>query len=283
MNFIEAKEVEKVVAGLCVKANTFLRPDVLQSIKKAYQKEKNGSLSREMLGILIKNAEIAGKSGLAICQDTGMVAVFVEMGRNAAIKNGDLMKAVNKGVAKAYRDKYFRKSVVGDPVLRKNTGTNTPAVIHIGINEGSSIKISVMAKGFGSENKSRMVMLDPTAGVERIEDFCVETVKKAGPDACPPYILGIGIGGTQEECALLAKKALLRPITKPNRLKHIARLEREIMDKANALKIGVMGLRGASTVIGVNIETGPTHIAGLPVAVNVSCHALRSASAVIGK
>ncbi|MBF0494089.1 MAG: fumarate hydratase [Candidatus Omnitrophica bacterium] len=192
-----------------------------------------------------------------------------------------MKKAVNDGVKTAYAEGYFRKSVVADPIKRKNTGTNTPCVIHFDFIAGDKIKISVLPKGFGAENKGRISMMNPTAGGGEIIDFCVETIKRAGCDACPPYVVGVGIGGTIEECALLAKEALLRPINKRNTEKHIASIEKEIFKKANGLKIGVMGLGGNSTVLGVNIETGPTHIAGLPVAVNLSCHAMRSASGVV--
>lgn len=277
---IEAKVIEDTVKALCIEANTVLRPDVLEAIKDLYQKEKN-NISKDMLKILIENAEIAQKEKIAICQDTGMVTVFIDIGEDAVIQGGGVTDAVNRGIEAAYREGYFRKSVVKSPVLRKNTGTNTPGVLHLGIAGGDKVTISVMPKGFGSENKSRMAMLDPTSGPERIVDFCVETVKTAGPDACPPYILGVGLGGTMEECALLAKKALLRPVNESNPEPHIAELERDIKGKTNALGIGIMGLGGRSTVLGVNVEEYPTHIAGLPVVINLSCHALRSAAKVI--
>ena len=265
---------------LCIKANTVLRVDVLEGLKGAYEKEKGGTASKEMLGILLENAEIAKKESLPLCQDTGLAAVFVELGSDVVV-DGNIIDAVNEGIEKAYREGNFRKSVVDDPIIRKNTGTNTPGVIHVDIVKGDKLKISVMPKGFGSENKSRMVMLNPTSTDEDVIAFCVETVKKAGPDACPPYVLGIGIGGTMDQCALMAKKALLRPLHSSNPKSHINEIETKIEERSNALKIGVMGLGGESTVLGVNIEEVPTHIAGLPVAVNVACHALRSASAEI--
>lgn len=278
---IKSVEIENKVKDLCIEANTVLRPDVLRALETFYDQAGDGSLSREMLKVLIENAALAEKERIPLCQDTGMVVVFIELGRDVAISGGDLTEAVNKGVEKAYVEGLFRKSVVEGPIIRKNTGSNTPAVMHVEIVEGDKMTISVMPKGFGSENKSRMAMLNPTCNTEEIAEFCVETVKMAGPDACPPYVLGIGIGGTMDSCALLAKKALLRPIDEPSPEAHIAKLERMIAEKANALDIGIMGLGGKTTVMGVNIEEMPTHIAGCPVAVNICCHALRSASATI--
>lgn len=281
VRFIKAQEVRDTVKRLCIEANTVLRPDVLDAIKDLHKKEKQGSVSKDMLEILVKNAEMAASKKAAICQDTGMVTVFVDMGRHVIVDDENIEKAINMGIEDAYSEGYFRKSVVEDPLLRKNTGTNTPGVVHFRITDGDRLRISVMPKGFGSENKSRSMMFDPTVRQEEIVDFCVETVKMAGPDACPPYVLGIGMGGTMEECALLAKKALLRPINEKSRKPHIAELEEKIKEKVQALKIGVMGLGGKSTVLGVSIEDYPTHIAGLPVVVNVCCHALRSATAEI--
>jgi len=272
--------IKNTVKGLCIEANTVLRLDVLEAIKDLNSREEKVS-AKNMLGVLIDNAELARKEKLPLCQDTGLVTVFMDIGEEVDIAGGNIIEAVNKGVEEAYAEGCFRKSVVNDPLLRRNTGTNTPAVVHIDIVKGNSIKVSVMPKGFGSENKGRMIMLDPTAGREEIINFCVETVKIAGPDACPPYVLGIGLGGTAEECVFLAKKALLRSVNSNNPKPHIADLEREIKEKVGALEIGVMGLGGISTVMGVVIETAPTHIAGLPLAVNVSCHAVRSASKII--
>ena len=277
---VKAKDIERIVDELCIKANIALRSDVLQGLRCAYEKEKESTVSKEMLGILLENAKVAEKEQLPLCQDTGLAAIFVELGSDVVI-DGYLVDAVNRGIEKAYKEGNFRKSVVDDPITRKNTYTNTPGVIHIDIVKGDKVKISVMPKGFGSENKSRMIMLDPTSTDEDIISFCVDTVKKAGPDACPPYVLGIGIGGTMEQCTLMAKKALLRSLNSSNPKSHICDLEKKIEERSNALKIGVMGLGGMSTVLGVNIEEVPTHIAGLPVAVNVACHALRSASAEI--
>ena len=278
---VKEDSIIRTVRGLFIKANNVLRPDVLSALEAAGRREKAGTVSAKMMAALIENARIAKEESIPICQDTGMAAVFLEIGVDADTAGVDIVSAVNRGVARAYKEGFLRKSVVKDPLLRGNTGDNTPAMVHIDMVKGNRINIHVMPKGFGSENKTRLAMLNPTAGDGKIIDLCVETVRMAGPDACPPYVLGIGIGGTAEICALLAKKALLRPINKRNKQKHLAKLEREIAAKANRLGIGVMGLGGKTTVLGVNIEACPTHIAGLPVAVSVSCHALRSASAVI--
>lgn len=278
---IKSQDIEKVVSGLCVKANTILREDVLEKLQECYKNQNQESLAKKMLGVLIENAKIAREKTLPLCQDTGMVAVFVEIGKDVIVTGAGLVKAINNGIEKAYKENYFRKSVVEDPILRNNTGTNTPAIVHTDIVDGGKIAISIMPKGFGSENKSRICMLNPTSPPEKIVDFCVDALRIAGADACPPYILGVGIGGTVELCTYLAKKALLRRITESNPKPHIAELEDKIKEKSNALDIGILGLGGPSTVLGVNIEVAPTHIAGLPVAVNISCHALRSASAII--
>ncbi len=277
---VDITEIRNTVKDLSIEANTVLRSDVLEAIQGFYDRESNAS-AKNMLKVLITNAALAREKQLALCQDTGMVAVFIDIGKDVSITGGNITDAVNDGVKEAYSKGHFRKSVVNDPILRDNTGTNTPAVVHIDIVDGDKVGISVMPKGFGAENKGTLAMLEPTAGCERIIDFCVETVKAAGPDACPPYVLGVGIGGTMEKCAMLAKKALLRPLDQANPQPHIAKLENEIKEKVNALKIGIMGLGGISTVMGVAVETAPTHIAGLPVAVNLSCHALRSASRIL--
>ncbi|MBU1127877.1 MAG: fumarate hydratase [Candidatus Omnitrophica bacterium] len=278
--YIDAEIIKNTIKDLCIQANTILRPDVLEAIKELYRRESDG-FAKNMLGALIQNADIARRDELALCQDTGMVTVFITVGGDVFIRGGNITEAVNEGVAAAYEEGHFRKSVVADPLLRGNTGTNTPAIVHIDVIGGDKLMIAVMPKGFGSENKSRTIMLNPTAGSDEIVEFCVETVKLAGPDACPPYVLGVGLGGTMEQCASLAKKALLRPLNIASSKPHLAELEDRIKKKVNELKIGVMGLGGASTVLAAVVETTPTHIAGLPMAVNLSCHALRSASAVI--
>jgi fumarate hydratase subunit alpha len=230
-----------------------------------------------MLKAILENARIAKAERLAICQDTGMVSVFMEIGSDAAVVGGSLKDAINDGVAEAYDKGCLRKSIVDDPLIRSNTRTNTPCAIYTDIVDGEKIKITVSPKGFGSENKSRIKMFPPTASLSEIKDFILSVAREAGPDACPPLVLGIGIGGTFDKAAYLAKKALLRPVDGANRRRHIARLESELRRDINALGIGPMGLGGKTTVLGINILEFPTHIAGLPVAVNVSCHATRSA------
>ncbi|MBL7073487.1 MAG: fumarate hydratase [Candidatus Omnitrophica bacterium] len=278
---INVREIEKKVKDLCAKANIVLRPDVNAAILKAYRSKNETFLAKKMLKILLENARVAKEEKLPICQDTGITEVFIKIGEKVILTGGNLTNAVNRGIKKAYAVNYFRKSVVRDPLLRKNTRTNTPGILHVEITRGNKVKVTVMPKGFGSENKSALFMLNPTATAEEIERVSVAFVKNAGANACPPYVLGIGLGGTAASAAVLAKKALLRLIDKANKKHHLAELEKNIMKKANALKIGVMGLGGKTTVLGVNIEAAPTHIAGLPVAINLSCHALRSASATI--
>ncbi len=280
IRYIDAERIKDTVRDLCIQANTVLRPDVLEAIRELARKEPD-ALAKNMLEVLGQNADIARLDKLALCQDTGMVTVFITIGGDVVVRGGNITEAINEGVKAAYEEGHFRKSIVTDPLLRVNTGTNTPAVVHIDVIGGSKLEIAVMPKGFGSENKGRTVMLNPTASLEEIVEFCVETVKLAGPDACPPYVLGVGLGGTMEQCAFLAKKVLLRPVSSASSDPHTAELENRIKQKTNELGIGVMGLGGISTVMAVAVERAPTHIAGLPMAVNLSCHALRSASAVI--
>lgn len=277
---INVSKIKEAVYDLCLKANFELRKDVLKALRAGLSKEKNPR-AKNIIRSIIDNAKLAKKKRIAICQDTGIVVVHLDIGQNVALTGGDLTKAVNEGVEEAYRKGYLRKSVVSDALFRENTKTNTPAVIHTDIVEGDKIKLSVSPKGFGSENKSMIKMFRPTDHIDRIKEFVIDVVKKAGPDACPPLILGIGLGGTFEKCAYLAKKALLRPIDKRNPKKHIAKLERELMHKINSLGIGPMALGGKITVLGVNMLEAETHIAGLPVAVNVSCHATRSAEKIL--
>ncbi|MDP8258539.1 MAG: fumarate hydratase [Candidatus Aadella gelida] len=272
-------DIRRTVKELCIKANTVLRPDVLEVLKKGADEEEKGSVSEKMMRILIENAAMAEKETMPICQDTGLVSVFLEIGEDVSIEGKGLKDAINKGVEEAYKDTFLRKSVVADPILRDNTGTNTPAIINLDIVKGDKLTIWVMPKGFGSENKGSICMMNPTCTEEDIVKFCTDTVKKAGSDACPPYILGIGLGGTMDTCASLAKKALLEPVGGKNKKPHIADMERRIREEVSNLGIGIMGLGGKSTVLGVRIKESPTHIAGLPVAVNLSCHALRSACA----
>ncbi|MDD4957636.1 MAG: fumarate hydratase [Candidatus Omnitrophica bacterium] len=278
---ISRTDIESAVMRLCLEANIIIRDDISRALEILAGEKEQGEHTRRMVKVLLDNATIARDKKIAICQDTGLVCVFIEIGDNVSVCGINMQDAVNKGVMLAYKEYGFRMSVVGDPVIRKNTGSNIPAILHVEIVPGDTVKISVMPKGFGSENKGRIGMLKPTSGVGEIVDFCVETVKLAGPDACPPYILGVGIGGTMEYCAYLAKKALLRKIDRPNAASHLADIETRIRSGANALDIGIMGLGGSSTVIGVNVEAAATHIAGLPVAVNLSCHALRTATTEI--
>lgn len=277
MNVIKIKDT---VRDLFLKANFQLRPDVLKAIKAAARHEKDPRAAW-ILKSVIENAALAKKKSIAICQDTGMAVVHMAIGQDVAFTGGSLGKAVNEGVKEAYAKGYLRKSVVDDPVLRENTNTNTPCILLTEITDGDRVKIDVSPKGFGSENKSRIKMFKPTASLDEIKDFVVETVRLAGPDACPPLFLGIGMGGTMETAALLAKKALFMTFDGKGDKRHIRNFGKELMKAVNALGIGPMGLGGKTTVFGINILSHPTHIAGLPVAVNVSCHATRSASKVI--
>ena len=275
MREIEVRKIREAVIELCLKANFELRKDVLKALKTDLKRETKPG-ARKILKEIIENARLAKKKRLAICQDTGIVSVYLEIGSDISIK-GDLEEAIHKGVEDAYKKGYLRKSVVGDSLIRKNTNTNAPCIVHIDIVKGDRLKITVSPKGFGSENKSAVKMLRPTASENEIVDFVSDVVKNAGAGACPPLILGVGIGGTFDHAAYLSKKALLRPIESKNVKKHFRKLEKDILRAVNSLKIGPMGLGGKTTVLGVNIEEFPTHIAGLPVAVSVSCHATRSA------
>jgi len=273
MKVISAKIISDAVTDLCIKANIFLRPDVLRALKLARAKESH-KRSRKILDAIIENAQVAVKEKLAICQDTGMPVVFVELGEDLKLK-GDLRQAINKGIESGYRKGYFRESIVKEPLLRGKPGY-TPAVIHLDIVKGDKLKLTVLAKGFGCENKSALKMFRPTDELNQIKQFIIDTVKSAGPDACPPYIVGVGIGGTADYASYLAKKALLEKLNTKS-----SGWEQDLLRKINKLNIGPMGLGGKATVLAVNIKTYPTHIAGLPVAVNISCHALRSASVVL--
>jgi len=271
MRIINAKKITETVKDLSIKANLDLRKDVLAGLKQAYKKETNNR-ARKILKSIIDNALIAKKENLAVCQDTGMPCVFVELGQDLQIK-GDLNKAINKGVEKGYRLGFLRNSIIKDP-LNRGASVYNPAVIHVDLVKGEKLKITVLPKGFGCENKSQLKMFNPTADLDDIKKFIVDAVSQAGPDACPPYVVGVGIGGTADYACLLAKKALLRRIAD-----HGSKLEQELLKEINKLNIGPMGLGGRTTALAVKIETYPTHIAGLPVAVNISCHALRSATA----
>ncbi|KPK96459.1 MAG: fumarate hydratase [Omnitrophica WOR_2 bacterium SM23_72] len=273
MRKIEAKKIRQVVADLCVEANHILRPDVLNALQRALAKEAN-KRARGILGAIITNATVARREKLAICQDTGLPVVFVEMGSGVCIL-GDLKKAINQGIVEGYKKGSLRDSIVGNPLLRGASGFG-PVVIHVDIVKGSRVKLTVLPKGFGSENKTQLKMFNPTAKLDEIKNFIIETVRSAGPDACPPFVVGVGIGGTADYAMWLAKKALLHKFNRQTK-----KLEKEFLTAINKLNIGPMGLGGETTALAVNIETYPTHIAGLPVAVNISCHALRSATAII--
>lgn len=276
MKIIKAKKIIKLVADLCVKANCNLRRDVLRKLKQAHSIEKNARAKRALAAI-IRNAQLACREKLAICQDTGLPVVFVELGQEVKI-SGDLKQAIIKGIVAGYKRGNFRKSVIQSPLKRGKPGY-AGAVIHIDLVRGSRLKITLLPKGFGCENRSQLKMFNPTVGFDEIKKFIVNAVSLSGPDACPPYVIGVGIGGTADYAGLLAKKALLKKINSGYQKGTVPELERELLSKINKLNIGPMGLGAGATCLGVNIESSPTHIAGLPVAVNISCHALRSASA----
>lgn len=280
MREIQCSKITEVIRKLCIEANEHLPEDVKSAIKTA-RKEEDGEIAKGILDNIIENYEIADRENVPICQDTGMAVVFMEIGQDVHITGGDLTECVNEGVRQGYTDGYLRKSVVKDPIRRGNTGDNTPAILYTEIVPGEQIKITVGPKGFGSENMSRIMMFKPSAGLEGIKDFIIETVKFAGPNPCPPMVVGVGIGGTFDRCALLAKKALMRPLGSSNKDPFYADLEKELLLKINSLGIGPQGLGGRTTAIGLNIETFPTHIAGMPCAVNINCHVTRHKTEVI--
>lgn len=280
MREIQCSKITEVIRKLCIEANEHLPEDVKCAIKTA-RKEEDGEIAKGILDNIIENYEIADRENVPICQDTGMAVVFMEIGQDVHITGGDLTECVNEGVRQGYTDGYLRKSVVKDPIKRGNTGDNTPAILYTEIVPGEQIKITVGPKGFGSENMSRIMMFKPSAGLEGIKDFIIETVRFAGPNPCPPMVVGVGIGGTFDRCALLAKKALMRPLGSSNKDPFYADLEKELLLKINSLGIGPQGLGGRTTAIGLNIETFPTHIAGMPCAVNINCHVTRHKTEVI--
>jgi len=280
MREIEAKKITETVKDLCIQANYEISDDVLEALNKALKNERSRN-GREILRQLIKNADIAKKERYPICQDTGLAIVFIEVGQDVRITGGNLSEAINEGVSRGYSQGYLRKSVVGNPFIRKNTNDNTPAIIHTEIVPGEKIKITFMAKGGGCENVSRYHMFKPTANREEIVKFVLDTVDQAGANPCPPVIIGIGIGGNQERSALLAKKALLREVGKFSSNKDTAAMEKDILTKVNKLGIGPEGLGGITTALAVHIETAPCHIASLPVTVNIDCHAHRVKETVI--
>ncbi|MBS5951967.1 MAG: fumarate hydratase [Clostridium sp.] len=280
MREINIEKIEEVVEKLCIESNYNLSKDVFDALSKA-KEEETWTLAGDILDKIILNAEISKSEGMPICQDTGMTCVFLEIGQDVHIVGGNLEDAINEGVRRGYDKGYLRKSVVKDPIDRLNTKDNTPAIIHYEIVPGDKLKITVAPKGFGSENMSQIKMLKPSDGLKGVKDFIVKVVKDAGPNPCPPMIVGVGIGGTFEKAAYLSKKALIRPIDSKNENKFYADLEEELLLEFNRLGIGPQGFGGKTTAIGLNIETYPTHIAGLPVAVNISCHATRHKEEII--
>ncbi len=279
MREILAEQITQIVKKLCVDANCHLPGDVKDCIT-ACRKAEDWAPAREILDRIVDNYEIADRERCPVCQDTGIACVFLKIGQQVHIV-GNLTEAVNEGVRQGYREGYLRKSVVGDPLRRVNTGDNTPAMLYTELTDGDKVEITVAPKGFGSENMSAIRMLRPSDGVEGVVDFVVETVKNAGPNPCPPMVVGVGIGGTFDKCAYLAKKALVRPLNSHHSDPYYARLEQSLLEKINALGIGPQGFGGKTTALKVNIETMPTHIAGLPVAVNINCHVTRHQTEVL--
>lgn len=274
MRTIHVSDITKAVEIMCIEANVFLNRDIKEAIEQNAQIEESDT-GRSILESLLKNAEIAAQERIAICQDTGMAVVFIELGQSVRLIGGSLENAINQGVRQGYQKGYLRKSVVEDPLRRKNTDDNTPAIIHYNIVDGDKITIHVAPKGFGSENMSVLKMLKPSDGVEGVKKTVLDAVSQAGANPCPPIIVGVGIGGTMDKAALMAKKALMRPIDIRNSDPYYKALEEELLESINKLGIGPAGLGGRITALGVNIDTYPTHIAGLPVAVNIGCHVTR--------
>lgn len=275
MRIIDSKEITAALKEMCIEANHFLTDDMKEALLSAEKNEKS-PLGRQVLGQLEENLEIAGEDMIPICQDTGMAVVFVEIGQDVHV-DGNLEDAINEGVRQGYVDGYLRKSVVSDPLIRENTKDNTPAVIHYEIVAGDKFRMTIAPKGFGSENMSRVFMLKPADGEEGVKNAILTAVKDAGPNACPPMVVGVGIGGTFEKCALMAKKALTRPVNIHSDIEWVKNMEVEMLERINKSGIGPGGLGGSTTALAVNINTYPTHIAGLPVAINICCHVNRHA------
>lgn len=268
------------IKEMCIEANHFLTDDMKNVFENAVKKEES-ALGKQVLGQLEENLKVAGEDMIPICQDTGMAVVFINVGQDVHLTGGDITDAINEGVRRGYVEGYLRKSVVKDPIYRENTKDNTPAVIHFNIVPGDKVDITVAPKGFGSENMSRVFMLKPADGIEGVKEAILTAVKDAGPNACPPMVVGVGIGGTFEKCAYLAKKALTRDLNEESPVEYVRNLEKEMLEKINKLGIGPGGLGGTQTALAINIETYPTHIAGLPVAVNICCHVNRHSHRVI--
>ncbi len=280
MRTVNVRTITENIKEMCIEANHFLSDDMRGALDKSVRAEES-PLGVQILEQLQENLDIAGRDMIPICQDTGMAVVFVKVGQDVHIEGGLLADAINEGVRQGYTEGFLRKSVVKDPIYRENTGDNTPAVIHYEIVEGDALDITVAPKGFGSENMSRVFMLKPADGIEGVKEAILTAVRDAGPNACPPMVVGVGIGGTFEKCAFLAKKALTRSVNEESPLEYVRELEAEMLSKINKLGIGPGGLGGRTTAYAVNIETYPTHIAGLPVAVNICCHVNRHSHRVI--
>lgn len=277
---IHVDELIENIKEMCIEANHFLTPDMNRVLKESVKTEQS-VLGKQILGQLQENLKIAGEDMIPICQDTGMTVIFLEVGQDVHFTGGSLTDAVNEGVRRGYVNGFLRKSVVNDPLIRENTKDNTPAILHTEIVSGNQVKITVAPKGFGSENMSRIFMLKPADGIEGVKEAILTAVQDAGPNACPPMVIGVGIGGTFEKCAILAKKALTRSLDESSDIPYVRDLEAEMLEKINRLGIGPGGLGGTTTALAVNINTYPTHIAGLPVAVNICCHVNRHAVRVI--
>ena len=280
MRNVEVQEITKNIKEMCIEANHFLSEDMKEVFEKAVASEKS-PLGCQILGQLEENLKIAGEDMIPICQDTGMAVIFIKVGQEVHFEGGALTEAINEGVRQGYVEGYLRKSVVKDPIYRENTKDNTPAIINYEIVEGDQIDITVAPKGFGSENMSRVFMLKPADGIEGVKEAILTAVRDAGPNACPPMVVGVGIGGTFEKCALMAKHALTRDLREESPVPYVRELEKEMLEKINKLGIGPGGLGGSTTAMAVNIETYPTHIAGLPMAVNICCHVNRHVHRVI--
>lgn len=280
MRTIQVTDITEQIKEMCIEANHFLTDDMKEALINAQETEE-AMLGKQILQQLQENLKIAGEDMIPICQDTGMAVIFMEIGQDVHFEGGNLEDAINEGVRRGYVDGYLRKSVVKDPLIRENTKDNTPAIIHYEIVPGDQVKITVAPKGFGSENMSRVFMLKPADGIEGVKQAILTAVKDAGPNACPPMVVGVGIGGTFEKCALMAKKALTRPVNQHSDIPYVKEMEEELLEKMNATGIGPGGLGGTTTALAVNINTYPTHIAGLPVAVNICCHVNRHSVRVL--
>lgn len=280
MRSIHVNDVTSNIREMCIEANHYLAPDMDEALKNAVETEKSG-LGKQILNQLQDNLKIAGEDMIPICQDTGMAVVFMEIGQDVHFEGGSLEEAIHEGVRQGYVEGYLRKSVVKDPLIRENTKDNTPAIIHYSIVSGDQVKITVAPKGFGSENMSRVFMLKPADGIEGVKNAILTAVKDAGPNACPPMVVGVGIGGTFEKCALMAKQALTRPVNEHSTIPYVKEMEEELLERINKTGIGPGGLGGTTTALAVNINTYATHIAGLPVAVNICCHVNRHAVRVL--